>query len=482
MESNNFFDGQNKFMYVNHALLQNLKQNQLKVLINPNFVNQMGIKPHFNKNFFTNQTIHVNPNVIRNREKPTRDHVVPTIVAKSNIILSTPTNIIRSPKATESTRTRRTSIHTKYKIIRDTSTRIKAISNCFSARHKNVFAIDRRLSVKKISSPKNINVYVKRNLNKSNYVRINNATNKKSNETKVRSNVKTVGGALKSKILMIRGHKYKLDSSHRTLTLMDNNKCNNESPKSLFKTIYVGGMTFKQKERNVFVKTKVRHQRTLLRQARQKSLNVLTNKHKKSNLPCPLYRKFGKCKGKETGRCIRIHNPEQISLCPKFIQGACTKKYCLLSHKISAEKMPTCKFFLDGLCSKDDCPYLHVKISSKAEICKDFLEGFCKNAAECDKRHQYLCSDFEKTGKCVKKTCPYPHGNVGERKVESKSDVDVKNVEEKSSNVRYYNEAQSSNLKAESSSGHCADKLKTSERPKLGSLPSFIPFNESQVN
>lgn len=100
-----------------------------------------------------------------------------------------------------------------------------------------------------------------------------------------------------------------------------------------------------------------------------------------------------------------MHNPDQIVLCirsedtPKrcfvvilisaifwfffrFLQGACHNKHCLLSHKVSHEKMPTCKFYLEGLCSKDGCPYLHVKINPKADICRDFVEGFCKKGAE----------------------------------------------------------------------------------------------------
>ncbi|VEN58482.1 unnamed protein product [Callosobruchus maculatus] len=103
-----------------------------------------------------------------------------------------------------------------------------------------------------------------------------------------------------------------------------------------------------------------------------------TDKLRKCNIPCPYYRKFGRCKGKDNGKCFRKHDPDQIALCTKFLQGACINQKCLLSHNVSPEKMPTCKFYLEGVCSKDNCPYLHVRLSPKADICRDFLEGFCR--------------------------------------------------------------------------------------------------------
>lgn len=66
----------------------------------------------------------------------------------------------------------------------------------------------------------------------------------------------------------------------------------------------------------------------------------------------------------------------------RFLQGACISEDCLLSHKVSLEKMPTCKYFLEGCCVRQSCPYLHVKISPNADICKSFLEGFCKEGKE----------------------------------------------------------------------------------------------------
>lgn len=56
-------------------------------------------------------------------------------------------------------------------------------------------------------------------------------------------------------------------------------------------------------------------------QVKQRSIQTLRKRLKKSNIPCPFYRKFGACKGKENGTCIRVHNPDQISLCPKYLHS-----------------------------------------------------------------------------------------------------------------------------------------------------------------
>lgn len=128
-------------------------------------------------------------------------------------------------------------------------------------------------------------------------------------------------------------------------------------------------------------------------------IHISPGKLKKCNVPCLFYRKYGRCRGKDRGTCNKIHNPDQIIICPRyffkiflllvfrkqifrFLQGACINETCLLSHNVSPEKMPTCKFFLEGMCLKENCPYLHVKISPKADICRDFLQGFCKKAKE----------------------------------------------------------------------------------------------------
>lgn len=125
---------------------------------------------------------------------------------------------------------------------------------------------------------------------------------------------------------------------------------------------------------------------------------------------------------------------------------------------------------------------------------------------QCEKRHQYLCPDFEKTGTCPKRKCPYPHGSlvrkttisnksklsINRRRLKlapkikngklNKSNLKQKEIE-KNVNVRYYVEScdkKTENAElAEKEVGTIGLALEylVKERPRLGSLPSFIPFD-----
>ncbi|XP_044755715.1 uncharacterized protein LOC123314467 [Coccinella septempunctata] len=215
-------------------------------------------------------------------------------------------------------------------------------------------------------------------------------------------------------------------------------------------------------------------------------------KLKKSNMTCPSYKRTGKCIGQEDGTCIKVHNPDLIILCKSFLRGECRNDNCLLSHKVSCEKIETCKYFLGGSCNKVGCQYLHVKISPNAEICKDFLEGFCKEGLKCNKRHQFLCPEFEKTKKCTKTKCPYPHrsSKVIRSKAPKKTTKKIlqrkvikpsKQTVEENCQIRYYkdnledtNETEERETAARSNAG---EEMAIPKRKKLGSLPSFIPIN-----
>lgn len=123
---------------------------------------------------------------------------------------------------------------------------------------------------------------------------------------------------------------------------------------------------------------------------------------------------------------------------------------------------------------------------------------------QCEKRHQYLCPEFEKSGTCPKRKCPYPHGSLVRKITISKSKLSInrrrvksatkfkkdklskpnlkQNEAEKNINVRYYVELHdkkdgSSEL-AEKEIGSI-EVASLKERPQLGSLPSFIPLDKS---
>ena len=223
----------------------------------------------------------------------------------------------------------------------------------------------------------------------------------------------------------------------------------------------------------------------------------------------------------------------------RFLKGECTKEPCLLSHNVSLEKMPTCKYFLQGCCVRNDCPYLHKKLSDQEEICLDFLKGFCVLADQvidkeritikiislsvninlrlkfhwfasakfyfpdfcrclsfqCQKRHEYLCPDFESRGKCDKAKCPHPHRGSSNRQTTKKVSHELVGLE-KVPTARYYGDGESSSSVCVKNEKICkvsgkSDIISISDsdddendeevcglmkRPKIGDLPSFIPI------
>lgn len=122
-------------------------------------------------------------------------------------------------------------------------------------------------------------------------------------------------------------------------------------------------------------------------QANQLRLKKMKGSLKKNNIPCPLFRKFGKCIRNIRGKCQFLHDKKHVSVCRKFIKGLCHDKDCLLSHDLTTKKMPTCYFYLQGTCTKAECPYLHVKLNEKTKICADFLKGYCEKGSKCLQRH-----------------------------------------------------------------------------------------------
>lgn len=233
-------------------------------------------------------------------------------------------------------------------------------------------------------------------------------------------------------------------------------------------------------------------------QAKQKSIALLTNRLRKNNQPCLMFNRFGRCAGKDKGTCNKLHDPKNISICKRFVQGCCENINCLLSHKVGPEKMPTCHHFLAGNCVRENCPYLHVKLSKKAPICLAFLQGYCADAANCQKRHEHICPEFEEKGLCSKgKYCPYPHPRMKSKRCKRKNSVEA--VEEETKNVvsscRYFEDAtanplMSTEVSEESVSDEsivCISDEESSDcwlnkRPKIGDLPGYIPLMNRSVD
>ncbi|CAH0386791.1 unnamed protein product [Bemisia tabaci] len=209
---------------------------------------------------------------------------------------------------------------------------------------------------------------------------------------------------------------------------------------------------------------------------------------RKNNTPCENYHKYGRCKMFLAGKCLKLHDKKYVAICQAFIQGACKNDKCLLSHDTIPQKMPTCLHFLQGACSRNNCLYPHVKLSSKAPICRDFVRGFCPLGLECDKLHVLLCPELEKDGVCSNKAnCKFAHRKkVHKKKINldklpeednstTAATAQLPKIEDSPSTESEMNDEPSRRYFSTSSEKELKSFIP--QRPKLGTLPSFIPLS-----
>lgn len=154
-----------------------------------------------------------------------------------------------------------------------------------------------------------------------------------------------------------------------------------------FKLINYNNTSLKEDKTKTKIYTDIHKKINKSNQANQSRLKKMKGNLKKNNIPCPLFRKFGKCLRNERGKCEFLHDKKHVSICRKFIKGLCHDRDCLLSHDLTTKKMPTCYFYLQGTCTKPQCPYLHVKLNEKTKICPDFAKGYCEKGSKCLQRH-----------------------------------------------------------------------------------------------
>ncbi|KAL5290732.1 ZC3H3 family protein [Megaselia abdita] len=366
-----------------------------KIFINPNFKNPP--QTHINPNFLQSKqppqqpsSIYVNPAFLnKNKEVPSIQEVKPA-PQPAEIITKTRTKLIRKHSVP--------SVESKAKAVPSCSTTssplikiglnklVRASTLRTKPRPKTEFISRFALSRKSNLSNDKLKVTKVKTVTKSVHKKLQllniNGIIYKSTATKLQrknSNEPTVISVKEERVIKVRGDRFVLDKNGKSLTRVNANDTNTDD-KKLLKRIDIGGLTYVAKSKNVFVRTDLHKTRNHLSQARNKSLTVLSKNRVKTNIPCAIYRKLGKCAAHEKGRCPKKHDPDQIVVCTKFLRGDCTTKNCLLSHNVSLSKMPVCKFFLQGLCVRDDCPYLHKKLNEKAQICMEFQRGFCKLA------------------------------------------------------------------------------------------------------
>lgn len=222
----------------------------------------------------------------------------------------------------------------------------------------------------------------------------------------------------------------------------------------------------------------ITHSNSIIKTSFRQTKKIVPGSMKKNNIPCPLFKKYGKCLRMVRGSCDYLHDKKHVSICRKFLKGICHDKQCLLSHDMTDKKMPTCYFYLQGNCTKEGCPYLHVKLNEKTKICPNFLKGYCENGDKCVHRHVNV--SINRTTKLVKNkksnlsiiiNKKYPERvkllrtNTGEE--------DKTSNKEASSNDKEFNKDQRYFKEMTEEISEQYDLIKPI-RCKLGSLPSFI--------
>lgn len=214
--------------------------------------------------------------------------------------------------------------------------------------------------------------------------------------------------------------------------------------------------------------------KNLLRSNLKVKIKINRRLLKKNNIPCPLFKKYGKCLRNIQGHCEFLHDKKHVSICRRFLKGTCHDKECLLSHDLTVQKMPTCSFYLKGMCTKEGCPYLHVKLNEKTKICTDFLKGFCEKGDKCLNRH--INPDIRKRnekGNKMKKVRNTSNFNQSLKSTQTKTFFkpktnDTSTQEQEVKDCRYYKETNEANTSTE------YDTVIKPTRCKLGTLPSFI--------
>lgn len=118
--------------------------------------------------------------------------------------------------------------------------------------------------------------------------------------------------------LFVRGTKFVLDPSGCRLTRVPLNNINS----SLLSRIDIGGLTYvsSPNTKNVFIRTSNHVARAHLQTAKQRSLQLLNRSLVKTNVPCAIFQRLGKCAAHSRGKCRRLHDKRQVAICPRLVE------------------------------------------------------------------------------------------------------------------------------------------------------------------
>lgn len=122
--------------------------------------------------------------------------------------------------------------------------------------------------------------------------------------------------------LIVRGTRFVLDKNGFQMTrVADTNHSKQAATVSMkqrphfLKRIDIGGLTYVATSQNVLMRTGNHLARTHLNNAKHKSLQVLSRSLAKSNIPCAIFQRVGKCAAFERGKCRKVHDKRQVAIC-----------------------------------------------------------------------------------------------------------------------------------------------------------------------
>lgn len=118
--------------------------------------------------------------------------------------------------------------------------------------------------------------------------------------------------------LIVRGENFLLDANGKNLIrVQSNGKPIINDAAANRKRIDIGKITFVKKSNDTYERTDFHKSRYHLNVAKQRSIQMLTNRLVKTNVPCPIYRKLGKCAAFVRGKCTKLHDKKLIDVCPR---------------------------------------------------------------------------------------------------------------------------------------------------------------------
>lgn len=120
----------------------------------------------------------------------------------------------------------------------------------------------------------------------------------------------------------MRGENFSLDANGRNLVRETTTTSHaiqampTPSIKSI-RRIDIGKITFVRNSNGTFERTDYHKDRFHLNVAKQRSIQLLTSRLVKSNVPCLIYRKLGKCVAYERGKCTKLHDNKFVDICAR---------------------------------------------------------------------------------------------------------------------------------------------------------------------